>query len=220
MEKKIDEKLKDLLNSRKQKKVSEKPQEEKKSLLIKNINKEIFQITGDDEVNSFLKEKSLEVLNLQARTSLTLGKIFSEVELRLAGNRYTGCYVKWLEFNGFNKMTALRHRNRYKLYTLCEDDFSKEVVAKLPYRQINDICKNENPQSIIRTIERERSIDILDNMTLDRISFQEKNEIIDFDFNNFLTHLPKKETLEKLPIDKQKTLLGLFKKIDKILNEI
>ena len=29
MEKKIDEKLKDLLNSRKQKKVSEKPQEEK-----------------------------------------------------------------------------------------------------------------------------------------------------------------------------------------------
>ena len=123
MEKKIDEKLKDLLNSRKQKKVSEKPQEEKKSLLIKNINKEIFQITGDDEVNSFLKEKSLEVLNLQARTSLTLGKIFSEVELRLAGNRYTGCYVKWLEFNGFNKMTALRHRNRYKLYTLCSDDF-------------------------------------------------------------------------------------------------
>lgn len=219
MEKKIDEKLKDLLNSRKQKKVSETPQE-KNPLLIKTINKDVFQITNDNEVNNFLKEKSLEVLNLQARTSLTLGKIFTEVELKLAGNRYTGCYVKWLECNGFNKMTALRHKNRYKLYTLCLDDFSKEVIAKLPYRQINDLCKNDNPVAIIRIIEKDRSIDILNNLTLDSISFQDKTEVIDFDFNNFFNHIPKKETLEKLPIDKQKTLLNLFKKIDKILNEI
>ena len=220
MEKKIDEKLKDLLNSRKQKKVADTSSSEKKPPLIKNINKEIFKITSDEEINNFLKEKSLEVLNLQARASLTLGKIFTEVEEKLSGNRYTGCYVKWLELNGFNKMTALRHRNRYKLYALCDNDFSKEVIAKLPYRQINDICKNENPKAIISTIERDGSIDILNNMTLDSISFQDKRDTIDFDFNKFLTHIPKKETIEKLPIDKQKTLLSLFKKIDKILSEI
>lgn len=221
MEKKIDEKLKDLLNSRKQKKVEEKIVKGKNNFLIKNINEDVFKLTLDNEVNDFLKEKSLEVLNLQAQTSLTLGKIFTEVELKLSGNRYTGCYVKWLELNGYNKMTALRHRNRYKLYSLCSNDFSKEIIAKLAYAKIDKICKTPNPKEIIENLEKDNSIDYLEEIFSEKKAIiLEDNDILNYDINNFVNHFPKKENFNKLPLEKQKMVVNLLKKIDKIFKEI
>lgn len=221
MEKKIDEKLKDLLNSRKQKKVEEKIVKGKNNFLIKNINEDVFKLTLDNEVNDFLKEKSLEVLNLQAQTSLTLGKIFTEVELKLSGNRYTGCYVKWLELNGYNKMTALRHRNRYKLYSLCSNDFSKETIAKLAYAKIDKICKTPNPKEIIESLEKDNSIDYLEEIFSEKKAIiLEDNDILNYDINNFVNHFPKKENFNKLPLEKQKMVVNLLKKIDKIFKEI
>lgn len=221
MEKKIDEKLKDLLSSRKQKKVEEKIVKEKTSLLIKNIDDDIFKLTIDSEVNNFLKEKSLEVLNLQAQTSLTLGKIFTEVELKLSGNRYTGCYVKWLELNGYNKMTALRHRNRYKLYSLCSNDFSRETIAKLAYAKIDKICKISNPKEVIENLEKNNSADYLEEIFSEKKAIiLEDNDILNYDINNFVNHFPKKENFNKLPLEKQKMVVNLLKKIDKIFKEI
>lgn len=221
MEKKIDEKLMSLLNSRKQKKVEEKIIKEQKPLLIKNINEDIFKLTLDNEVNNFLKEKSLEVLNLQAQTSLALGKIFTEVELKLSGNRYTGCYVKWLELNGYNKMTALRHRNRYKLYSLCSNEFSKETIAKLAYTKIDKICKSSNPKEIIEKLEKNNSTDFLEKLLEEKKSIVlEENDVFDYDINNFVNHFPKKENFNKLPLEKQKIVVNLLKKIDKIFKEI
>ncbi|MCI6152946.1 MAG: hypothetical protein MR673_07445 [Fusobacterium perfoetens] len=226
MEKKIDERLKNLLNSRRTKqddnlKTNTSNSKEKTDFqIIKSINGD-FNLTDDNELNDFLKEKSLEVLNLQAHTSLELGKIFTEVESKLSGNRYTGCYVKWLETNGYNKMTALRHRNRYKLYSLCSTDFSKESIAKLSYKKIDEILKSENPQEIISKLEKTNNIDILnESLIIDLKTPIEFEDNDNFYLDNFLNHLPKKETLENLPSKKKKTLITLLKKIDKILNDV
>lgn len=227
MEKKIDERLKNLLNSRRTKqddnlKTNTSHSKEKTDFqIIKSIDGD-FNLTDDNELNDFLKEKSLEVLNLQAHTSLELGKIFTEVESKLSGNRYTGCYVKWLETNGYNKMTALRHRNRYKLYSLCSTDFSKEAIAKLSYKKIDEILKSENSQDIILKLEKTNDTDILNkSLIIESETTPMKFEDNDnFYLDNFLNHLPKKETLENLPLKKKKTLITLLKKIDKILNDV
>ncbi|MGL5099367.1 MAG: hypothetical protein ACRC6B_04910, partial [Fusobacteriaceae bacterium] len=96
------------------------------------------EIECDVQIKKFLREKSLQMINLQGNTVLTLGKICHEVaeELGRKGSP-EGIYYKWLEFNGLSKNTALRHRKRYELFTLAEEAKLKEIMVLLTVKEID-----------------------------------------------------------------------------------
>ena len=126
---------------------------------------EDFNITENKETNEFLVKKSIEVLGIQAKASVDLGKIFKEVHEKLAGdNHHNGVYTVWLEKNGFNKMTALRHKRRYELYMLVNSENGKAFVATLPVRIIDSIYRQEDVSGIAATISDGITRNELENM--------------------------------------------------------
>lgn len=89
-------------------------------------------ITDKEEVRELLKENSIKILKINAKASLELGELFSNLEKELSKKGSPeGVYTKFLEFNGYNRMTALRHRHRYELYTETRNEKSKKLIAAL-----------------------------------------------------------------------------------------
>ncbi|WP_426711461.1 hypothetical protein [Cetobacterium sp. SF1] len=129
MSKKLKERLKNALQASEEKAIE---------TLIGNIEEVI--ISENSEENKFLLEKTKEILNVQAKASLELGKIFEEVVNRVNDNTY----CKWLEFNGFNKTTAFRHRRRYNLFQRVISQRGKEIVALCSYREIDKMYKEDS----------------------------------------------------------------------------
>lgn len=117
--------------------------------LLPPLKLELVKYSMDDILNSFLAEKTLKLKTVQANASIILGEIFQEVKEKLGGkNQYDGIYIKWLEDNGFNKMTALRHRNRYELVNSAKTDNGKLTIATLPTRLIQELIKVEDGKKI------------------------------------------------------------------------
>lgn len=110
--------------------------------LFPNIKLELIHYSNDKKLNKFLAEKSLKIKTLQANASVILGEVFQEVKTEIGRKPdREGLYVEWLENNGYNKMTALRHRNRYTLFKTCKKDVGKLTVATLPIKLIQEITK-------------------------------------------------------------------------------
>ena len=148
---------------KKTKEVSEKVEptiiEEKKN--SKKDIKEIFSIedsifntlTSDIELIEYLKNKSLEMLKIQGNNIIMLGKNLTEVfeELGRKGSP-EGLYIKYLEFNGYKKDTALRLRKRYELFKKSKSDVVKQIIAILPVRSIEQLYKEQ--ESVLPELEK------------------------------------------------------------------
>lgn len=90
------------------------------------------KLTDKEEIRELLKENSIKILKINAKASLELGELFSNLEKELSKKGSPeGVYTKFLEFNGYNRMTALRHRYRYELYTETRNEKSKRLIAAL-----------------------------------------------------------------------------------------
>lgn len=154
----------------------------------------------NEEVNYFLKEKTAQIYQLQANSSLELGRIFCEAVDRLAGdNHYNGLYEKWLLQIGFNKMTALRHRKRYELYTQVKNEHSKKLVSILPVRILSDLVSSNEKEEILDQIEKNSELKVNDIKKLvatkDNVTVTEE-----FDDNKF--YFREIESLKKLDVKK------------------
>lgn len=147
-----------------------------------------FEISEDNELNTYLVSKSKELIGIQANARLELGRVFCEVHDKLAGNKHTGLYVKWLGVNGYNKMTALRHRNRYELYTKITSDDGKMIAATAPQKLvdtllthtdrvniINQLNSSITKDELVAMLEEKPSIEIVEPMTFD----------VEAEFNSF-----------------------------------
>lgn len=123
--------------------------EEKKSKEIQDIfliEDSVFNTFTDDlELVEYLKRKSLEMLKIQGNNMIMLGKNLTEVfeELGRKGSP-EGLYLKYLEFNGYKKDTALRLRKRYELFSKCKSDVVKQIVSILPIRGIEQLYKEQD----------------------------------------------------------------------------
>lgn len=114
-----------------------------------------YELSGTSDLDLYLFIKATEIINITRKSRLELGKTFQEVHERLGGdNQYNGIYTRWLEFYGFNKMTALRHRNRYSLYSEVKSDEAKELVSKITDDWVNKLIKHDNKKSILQTLEK------------------------------------------------------------------
>lgn len=154
----------------------------------------------NEEVNYFLKEKTAQICQLQANSSLELGKIFCEAVDRLAGdNHYNGLYEKWLLQIGFNKMTALRHRKRYELYTQVKNEHSKKLVSILPVRILSDLVSSNEKEDILAQIEANPEFKVNDLKKL--IATKDNVTVIDeLDDDKF--YFRGIESLKKLDVKK------------------
>ena len=182
-----------------------------------DFSDEIFN-SEDLIVNNFLKEKTLETQNISAKGSLALGKIFSEVFEKLQGSK---TYEKFLELNGFNKRTALRHRKRFEIFKIVPEEV-RPMIAMLPMELIEKINNNEGEllPYIEEGVSREELETLIQGLELNNA----KN--IEIDFSE--TQKRVEETILKLKninIEKINSLKdgeknqinNLLKKIEKIL---
>ena len=204
-----------------------KKKEKKQDIITQEDMKEFFEdeIFKDDE---YLREKSCEIINLNAKASLTLGRIFTEVADKYLNNK-TGTYELWIDKMGYNKRTALRHRARYMLYTKTINQESKSLIAGLSVRDLEKIMKN--PDEFIPFLDDGISKEDLENLlesetmknaTNKKINFELGNyeESIKMQFRNFIDIAEKVE--EKIAVldEKEKEELDRYlKKIEKILNK-
>ncbi|WP_047381036.1 hypothetical protein [Cetobacterium sp. ZWU0022] len=174
----------------------------------------------NEEVNYFLKEKTAQICQLQANSSLELGKIFCEAVDRLAGdNHYNGLYEKWLLQIGFNKMTALRHRKRYELYTQVKNEHSKKLVSILPVRILSDLVSSNEKEEILAQIEENPEFKVNDLKKL--IATKDIVTVIDeLDDDKFYfrgIESLKKLDVKKLDFSKAKQLKD---ELEKILDDV
>lgn len=178
------------------------------------------EFCNNEDINYFLQEKTVQVYQLQANSSLELGKIFSEAFKKLAGNNhYNGLYEKWLLKIGFNKMTALRHRKRYELYIQVKNEHSKKLISILPIRILMDLINNDDKENILDLIEANPEFKTKDikNLIVEKKSnfVKEKNVVNNIFFKE--VEILKKIDIKKLDSNK---VIQLKNELEKMLEDI
>lgn len=181
----------------------------------------------NEEVNYFLKEKTAQICQLQANSSLELGKIFCEAADKLVGdNHYNGLYEKWLLKIGFNKMTALRHRKRYELYTQVKNEHSKKLISILPVRILSELIGSNEKEEILKLIEEspEFRVNDIKDLIIKKDNIAVIEELNDDKFYFREIENLKKINVKKLDLTKAKQLKDELEKIledvKKILEDI
>ncbi|MGL5964008.1 MAG: hypothetical protein ACRCZ9_03720 [Fusobacteriaceae bacterium] len=180
------------------------------------IEKIIF--TENEELDNYLYEKSIELLETQAKTSIELGKIFTEVQMKIE----EGTYSSWLEFNGFSRATAIRHKRRYNLYEKLKED-KKAIVSHLTVRELEHIYRTDEKvyldlindgvtlEEIKKIIHKEK-----ENLIPQSIQIEKTPEITIMNKVSVLSKLSE-EHFKNLDIEKKLKIENYLKKIEKLL---
>lgn len=220
----IEERFSSLLNSRKE----EKLEENNKTEAIVDYKKYdkyldftgVIEISESKDLQDYLKQKTREIISIQAEDTIKLGEILFDVEKELSKKGSPeASYLKFLNYNGINPKTALRLRKRYELYTLAPEH-SKLIISLLSVREIEELYKNKdlleelNPG--VKLIEVK---ELLKENEEEKSKNKEKTEeirtITDF---KFLKNSCQ-DKFENLSEDNQNKVLDLLKKIEKIFEK-
>ncbi|WP_319200113.1 hypothetical protein [uncultured Ilyobacter sp.] len=177
-----------------------------------------YELSGTKDIDLYLFDKATDIINITRKSRLELGETFQEVHDRLSGdNQYNGIYTKWLEFYGFNKMTALRHRNRYSLYSTMKSEKAKELVSKITDDWVNKLMKHANKEYILETLEntptRENLAVLLSN------TITEKNISLEFDIESEFKEFSKRSkeiNLNALSENEKEELHKIITKFNKL----
>lgn len=190
-------------------------------------NKDILDInhyqyihfTENSEVDDFLNDQSFKILNLSAGANIFLGSIFIEVQDYLSSlENSDATYVKWLESNGFNRMTALRYKKRAEIYNSLNSSKAKYFIGITSQKIIDEISKFENRDEIIEALEKMEDFDeIATFLKKDIIEIEEKVEKENIEIKQRIKKLPLKN-IEKLDNEKQDKINNLVSQIEEILN--
>lgn len=187
--------------------------------------KEIFELTDDIEINKFLIEKSTELYKLHSKTALELGKIFVDVEEKLSGsNQYDGVYTKWLDKNGFNKMTALRYKRRYRLFEQLETVVGKNILMTLPQKMIDELSlkPKEDIKKYLNLLDEGKNKQELQMVMGNKIEVVQIASMAGFDFSKEYEKINdklKKISFDNLDNKKKETLEKDIQRIEKILEK-
>ena len=124
--------LSDLKNELKEiKKNNESKKNEIAEKIMLDINNyKYINFTNDPEIDDFLNDNSFKILNLAAGANILLGSVFIEVQDYLSNlENADATYIKWLESNGFNRMTALRYKRRAEIYNSLTSSKAKYFIG-------------------------------------------------------------------------------------------
>lgn len=180
---------------------------------------EINSISEDQELVKFLKESTVKLFNIQAKSVVLIGEVLTNVFEKLSKQgSQEGVYEKWLKLNNFNKQTALRYRRRYFVYNQVNIE-NKNVVLTLPQNIIDVMYEHKEHIKLLNDgVSKKDLINSINNLKIE--DKREYSNFIEFDFKNykniFFDFDKKIESLkEKEKIELQKHL----KKIEEILNK-
>jgi hypothetical protein len=191
-----------------------------KSVLDIN-NYQYINFTDDPEIDAFLNDKSFKILDLAAGTSIFLGSIFIEVQEYLAdkGNSDT-TYIKWLESNGFNRMTALRYKKRAEIYNSLKSSKAKYFIGITSQKIIDEIFKYEDREEILYYLEEINNYDEIENFLKKDVvlEIEDKIEKENIEIKERIKKLSLKN-IEKLDTEKQKQIDNLLQQIEELLKE-
>lgn len=207
--------LKDELNA-----IEEVKKNDVKNKDILDINHyQYIHFTENSEVDDFLNDQSFKILNLSAGANIFLGSIFIEVQDYLSSlENSEATYVKWLESNGFNRMTALRYKKRAEIYKSLNSSKAKYFIGITSQKIIDEISKFENRDEIIEALEKMEDFDeIAAFLKKDIIEIEEKAEKENIEIKQRIKKLPLKN-IEKLDNEKQDKINNLVSQIEEILN--
>lgn len=205
------------------KEIKKKNDNEKNQIAEKPIfdidNYTYINFTNDPEVDDFLNDNSFKILNLAAGTNILLGTIFIEVQDYLSNlENADATYIKWLESNGFNRMTALRYKRRAEIYNSLISNKAKYFIGITSQKIIDEISKFENRDEIIEALEKMQDFDeIATFLKKDIIEIEEKIEKENIEIKQRIKKLPLKN-IEKLDNEKQDKINNLVSQIEEILN--
>lgn len=185
---------------------------------------ENFEITGDTETDNFLQAKAKELLGVQAKASIEIGGILEAVYKRLSGdNHHNGTYTVWIEKNGFTKVTALRHRRRYKMFNIVKSEKGKAFIATLPVRVIDSIYRYDDFSGIMTIIDDGVTKNELEKMIINTIIIDEVDTL---PYNSKETEkvfkkiskMFKNVSLEKVSDENVNSFEKDMKKVEKIIS--
>lgn len=211
-----------LLNKRKEE-IAQKEKNIEKAIVDYNKYEKYLDFTGlieiseNKDLQNYLKQKTKEIIAIQAEDTIKLGEILTDVEKELSKKGSPeASYLKFLEYNGIKSKTALRLRKRYELYTLVPEH-SKTIISLLSVREIEELYKNKdlleefNPG--IKLIEvKELLKENIKEEANNNEKIEEVKVITDFKFlkNSY------QDKFENLDPRKQDKVLELLRKIEKI----
>lgn len=212
--------------------------EENSEVVVKNKNSiaitDVFEVdssifgdlTDDRELVEFLEKKSVEMLSIQSKNMILLGKNLTEVfnELGRKGSP-EGLYVKYIEFNGYKKDTALRLRKRYELFEASKNERIKQIISILPVRAIEQFYKEKEDIFAIldeenNDVDYKRVLDIIKSRKTQNLEYRNTEEInYDFEIGQ-LDDLYKKinNKFDELDKKKKEKIAKLLLEIEKILS--
>ena len=191
-----------------------------KSVLDIN-NYQYINFTDDPEIDDFLNDKSFKILDLAAGTSIFLGSIFIEVQEYLADKVNSDTtYIKWLESNGFNRMTALRYKKRAEIYNSLKSSKAKYFIGITSQKIIDEIFKYEDREKILYYLEEINNYDEIENFLKKDVvlEIEDKIEKENIEIKERIKKLPLKN-IEKLDTEKQKQIDNLLQQIEELLKE-
>ena len=215
--------LSDLKNELKEiKKNNESKKNEIAEKIMLDINNyKYINFTNDPEIDDFLNDNSFKILNLAAGANILLGSVFIEVQDYLSNlENADATYIKWLESNGFNRMTALRYKRRAEIYNSLTSSKAKYFIGITSQRIIDEIAKAENKEEIINYLEEMEEFDNIEDFLKKDIvlEIEEKKEKGNIEIKERIKKLPLKN-IEKLDTEKQKQIDNLVHQIEELLKE-
>lgn len=238
----VEERFQAMLAKRKKNKIEEKEEKsEEVAVVSKGKNKktevaiqDIFEIdksifgnlTEDNELLDYLEKKSIEMLSIQSKNLILLGKNLTEVfeELGRKGSP-EGLYIKYLEVNGYKKDTALRLRKRYELFCKAKDEKLKKVISILSIRYMEQFYKNQ--EELFSQIEKNEKdityknvVEIIESKKEKIVELEHRNiESIQYDMGDIeILYKKINSSFDKLDNRKKERLGKLLQEIDKILS--
>lgn len=215
----------DLTELKKELNEVKKNNESKNEIVQKSVldinNYQYINFTDDPEIDDFLNDKSFKILDLAAGTSILLGSIFIEVQEYLADKVNSDTtYIKWLESNGFNRMTALRYKRRAEIYNSLTSNKAKYYIGITSQRIIDEIAKAENKEEILDYLEKMTNFNNIEDFFKKDIvlKIEDKVEKENIEIKERIKKLPLKN-IERLDIEKKNQVNELVQKIEDILKE-
>lgn len=183
----------------------------------------ISEISPTEEIGNYLKEQTIKLFTIQAKSAILLGEIFTNVYEKLGGQgSENGTYEKWLEINNFSRATAWRYRQRYFVYSKVNEN-KKQIIATIPQSLISEIYKSEDFEGIISIInDCKDKTDVINSLNsileLSNKKIEHKKESEVFEVKNYIPILATiEEKVNKLSDEEKKELEKHLKSIKKLL---
>lgn len=86
----------------------------------------------DGKMAEFLRNKETNMRDIVGKAYTELGRELTEAQEKLAGSRYDGVFIKWINHIGMSVQQVYRLIGRYAALTNCESKEQRDLLEDMP----------------------------------------------------------------------------------------